>query len=223
VKRCSALLAVVLAGALVGTAPGVAVSASTPHSDSQAQAKKTQAKKKKSARGPRGLRGPRGPRGFTGSRGPQGPAGAAGAAGAQGAQGPAGPSDAFSGFKDGPVTLNFTAAGKVSIARLDLAAGSYVVIGKAALNNEAGTGNSDVECDLAATNGDFDRGRVALEDQNIAGSARAGIMTLTVVTTLAAAGSLNLNCVNNGGGSTTASFIKVTAIKVGTVSNKPAP
>jgi Collagen triple helix repeat (20 copies) len=209
----------------VGTAPVVAVSAATQHSGSQAQAKKAQAKKKKKpARGPRG---PRGPRGFIGPRGPQGPAGATGAAGAQGPQGPqglvgpVGPSDGFSVFRDGPVSLSFST--KVSIARLDLAAGSYVVIGKAAINNDAGTGFSDVECDLAASSGDFDRGRVALEDQNTPGSARAGIMALTVVTTLASAGAVNLNCINNGTGVTQANFIKVTAIKVGTLSNTPAP
>lgn len=177
---------------------------------------------KRGPRGPRGKRGPRGFRGLRGPAGPQGEQGVAGATGAQGVQGNPGPSDAFSRFRDGPVILPFTAAGKQSITHLDLGAGSYVVIGKAWIENTAGVGASNVECDLVLTSGDFDRGRVGLDDQNL-GPAKHAIMALTVVGTLGAAGGADLNCVNLGSGQTRAHFVKVTAVKVGSLSNLAQP
>jgi hypothetical protein len=161
---------------------------------------------------------PRGPRGLQGPAGPAGPGGPAGAAGVTGPQGPTGPSDAFSRFRNGPVSLPFSATGKVSIAHLDLAAGSYVIVAKAWIENVAGVGTSNVECDLQLSTGDFDRGRVGLQDQNV-GPEKHGIMALTVVGTLPAAGGADLNCVNFGGGLTSAHFIKITAIKVGSLVN----
>ena len=184
------------------------------------------AKKKKVLRGLRGLRGPIGPRGAIGPAGPAGAAGAAGAVGAVGPvgpAGPAGPSDAFSVFKDAQQILPFTAAGKASIGKLTLQPGKYVVFAKAIVENTAGSGNTDVECDLVAPSGDFDRGMVALEDQNTAGSAKRGMMTLNVLSTVAAAGDADLRCVNNGGGQSRASFVKITAIRVANIVNTPLP
>jgi hypothetical protein len=160
-----------------------------------------------------------------GPRGPAGPAGAGGAtgpAGATGPQGPAGPSDAFSRFRDGPVAIPFTATGKVSLAHLDIAAGSYVVVGRAWIENVAGVGTSNVECDLQLSTGDFDRGRVGLQDQNV-GPEKHGIMALTAVGTLPSAGGADLNCVNFGAGNTSAHFIRVTAIKVASLTNTAQP
>jgi hypothetical protein len=48
-------------------------------------------------------------------------------------------------------------------------------------------------------------------------------MQLNVLATLATAGGADLNCVNNGGGYTNARFIRITAIKVGSLTNKPQP
>ena len=159
------------------------------------------------------------PAGTAGPAGPAGAAGPPGPAGAQGAQGPAGPSDAFARFRDGPVNLPF--GSKTSILHLDLAAGNYVIVGKAWIENVAGAGTSNVECDLQMSSGSFDRGRVGLDDQNV-GPAKHGTITLTVVGNLGAAGGVDLNCGNFGGGSTTSHFIKVTAIKVANLTNTGA-
>jgi hypothetical protein len=150
---------------------------------------------------------------FPASVGAIGPKGPPGAQGAPGAQGPPGPSDAFSRFRNGPVFIPYSASGKASIIHLDLGAGNYAIIGKAWIENDAGTGTSDVECDLALSGGPFDRGRVGLQDKNV-GPAKEGTMALTVVGTLAAAGGVDMNCTNFGNGYTQANYIKVTAIKV---------
>jgi hypothetical protein len=115
--------------------------------------------------------------------------------------------------------LNFAPAGKETLVTLPLPAGSYVIVAKAWIENDAGTGESSVECDLTAE-GDFDRGTVALQEQGLSG-AEDGIMHLQVVHTFAGAGASTLDCVNNGGGSTRARFVKVTAIQVGALTNAP--
>jgi hypothetical protein len=155
-----------------------------------------------------------GPKGAKGAKGPAGPAGAAGPAG------PTGPSNAFAVTRAGPVNFSFSTRG--SIAHLSLAAGKYAIFGKAWIYNDAGTGNSDVDCQLVASSGELDEGEVALDDKNV-GPAKAGIMELTVLASLASSGGADLNCINNGGGQTYAKFIRITAIQVGSVTTTIQP
>ena len=143
------------------------------------------------------------------------PAGPAGPAGPSGAAGPAGPSDSFARFANGPVSLPF--GSKANVLQLSLAAGKYIVFGKAWIENTAGIGTSNVECDLTV-GGDFDRGRVGLDDQNV-GPAKNGTMALTVAANLGSAGSAVMTCGNFGGGLTVARFLKITAIKVADLTN----
>jgi hypothetical protein len=161
-----------------------------------------------------------------GNRGPAGPAGSAGTAGPQGAKGDkgdtgaTGPSDAFAGFKNGPVSVPFSTTAYTILAHLTLPAGKYVIFGTTNITNNAGSGYTDARCQLAASTGDFDEAEVALEDVNVVGSAHAGSMAMNVVADMsAAAGSVDLRCRNEGTGVSNARFIKISAIRVGTLSN----
>jgi hypothetical protein len=115
------------------------------------------------------------------------------------------------------VTLDHAA--KLSIGHLDFpAAGSYVVFAKAWIENAVGGGLSNVECDLALTSGDFDRGRVGLQHPGM-GPVVHGSMALNVVGTVAAGGAADLKCRDLGDGNTRARFVKVSAIRVGALTN----
>jgi hypothetical protein len=95
-----------------------------------------------------------------------------------------GPSNGYASFANGPVSISFSS--KPSVLQLSLPAGKYIVIAKAWIENIAGAGASNVECDLTV-GGDFDRGRVGLDDQNV-GPAKNGTMALTVAANLGSAG-----------------------------------
>jgi hypothetical protein len=175
---------------------------------------------KKAVTALKGNRGPAGRAGPAGSAGSAGAQGAKGDKGDTGATGATGPSDAFAGFRNGPVALPFSATTFTSLAHLPLPAGKYVIFGTANITNNAGSGNTDARCQLAASTGDFDEAEVALQDVNIAGSAHAGSIALNVVADMSAApGSVDLTCRNEGGGVTNARFIKISAIRVGNLSN----
>jgi hypothetical protein len=163
------------------------------------------------------LKGNRGP---VGKAGPAGPTGLQGSKGDKGDTGATGPSDAFAGFKNGPVTLPFSATTFTILAHLPLPAGKYVIFATANITNNAGTGYTDARCQLVASTGDVDEAEVALQDVNTVGSAHAGSMALNVVADMsAAAGGVDLTCRNEGTGSSNARFIRISAIRVGTLSN----
>ena len=174
-------------------------------------------KKDLSAKAVAALKGNRGRKGATG---PAGPAGSQGLKGDKGDTGATGPSDAFAGFKNGPVVLPFSITTFTVLAHLPLPAGKYVIFATANITNNAGTGNTDARCQLVASTGDFDEAEVALEDVNTAGSAHAGSIAMNVVADMsAAAGGADLTCRNEGGGSSNARFIKLSAIRVANLSN----
>jgi hypothetical protein len=163
------------------------------------------------------LKGNRGP---AGRAGPAGPAGPQGPKGDKGDTGATGPSDAFAGFKNGPVSLPFSATTFTILAHLPLPAGKYVIFATANITNNAGTGYTDARCQLAASTGDFDEAEVALQDVNVVGSAHAGSIAMNVVADMSAApGSVDLTCRNEGTGVSNARFIKISAIRVGTLTN----
>jgi len=171
-----------------------------------------------------GARGPAGPAGSAGATGPTGPAGVAGAAGAPGApgaSGPPGPSNAFSRFRDGLVPI---ANVNTPVAQLVIPeAGSYVIFAKTVFNNDDPVNGAFPTCTLAAE-GDTDTGQVLLGPDNAAFATAEVLMeSLNVVHTFTAPGVVNLNCIstNNATNTTFASDTKITAIKVGTLSNLP--
>ena len=162
----------------------------------------------------------KGNRGRTGPVGRTGPTGPAGPQGAKGDTGATGPSDAFAGFKNGPVALPFSTTTFTSLAHLPLPAGKYVIFATANITNNAGAGSTDARCQLLASTGDFDEAEIALEDVNTVGSAHAGSLALNVVADLSAApGGVDLTCRNEAGGLTNARFIRISAIRVANLSN----
>jgi hypothetical protein len=148
-----------------------------------------------------------------GAKGPAGPAGSAGPAGAAGAAGPAGPSDAYSGFKNGPVA----APGSLStIATLNIPqAGNYVIFAKLWMFDNVNTAVL-TDCTLVAGS-DSDESRTMLEGNS--GTVVAGAtVALNVVHVFAAAGAVDLKC-NGFGVSININNIKITAIRVGNLTN----
>jgi len=149
-------------------------------------------------------RASRGNRAFSGSQGPQGP---------KGDTGQIGPSNAYSSFKNGSVSLPSTLG---TIAKLSIpAAGNYVINGKVVLHDDVNTA-VDVQCKLVA-GGDFDQSQTLLTG-NTAGFVSDDTAALQVVHQFTAAGEVDLQC-NGFGVNADASWIKITAIQVGSLTN----
>jgi hypothetical protein len=140
------------------------------------------------------------PAGKTGPAGPAGPAGAAGPAG------PAGPSDAYSRFLNGPVAIP---AASTTLANLTIPqAGKYVIVAKLYLTGAAA---GVATCQLVAgTNLD--------QSMVFGGGTTPEDATLNVVNEFAAAGSVDLKCATPAAG-LQANYMKITAIKVGNLTN----
>ena len=162
--------------------------------------------------------------------GPQGPGGPQGPAGPQGATGPAGaigPSDAFAAHRDGPVALTVDTTGRGqfdTVASLPIPRpGSYVVFAKAELANDLQS-TTNTTCQLIAedpgsdslADGDTDTGRSTID----AGS-RVGI-SLNVVHRYTGAGTADLRCEPTDGASS-AARIRITAIRLGSVTDATLP
>ena len=164
----------------------------------------------------------------TGAQGPAGPQGPAGRQGAVGPAGAIGPSDAFATHRDGPVALTVDPTGRGpgnTIASLPIPrAGSYVIFAKAELANDLQT-TTNSTCQLVAgdpgsdgslANPDIDTGRWTID----AGS-RGGI-SLNVVHQYTGAGTADLRCVPTNGASS-AARIRITAIRLGSVTDAILP
>jgi hypothetical protein len=156
-----------------------------------------------------GLRGATGAAGATGATGA---AGAAGPAGPAGATGPIGPSNAIAVFNDAATTLN---GGYKTLLSLPLAAGSYVVSSKV-FAHRTGSGTSYVYCRLAFGFTAYDV--TAVDSPDIANAYSS--VTNQIVFTTPAAGVATLECY---GLLANVDWKKVTAIKVGSVSNIAGP
>ena len=142
-----------------------------------------------------------------GTAGPAGPAGPAGAAGAAGPAGPAGPSDAYSKFANGPIVIP---AASSTLTSLSIpGAGKYVIWGKAYLTIGAAT--AVVTCTLEA-------GGDTYKSQSYVQAGLPFVVALNVVHEYAGGGSADFKC-STSAGAPTANFIKVTAIKVGNLTN----
>jgi hypothetical protein len=89
------------------------------------------------------------------------------------------------------------------------------------VQSQAGTGNSDVFCTLVL-GPNFDQGSVDAQDGNASTGTepvRNEILELNVNGPLSGPGQALLQCRNFGGGNTFLKFIKITAIKVGGLTN----
>jgi hypothetical protein len=163
------------------------------------------------AAGSNGSNGTNGANGATGPTGPTGPTGLAGAPGA------AGPSNAYAVFSNGPTT--FGSAGTTVTLSIP-SAGSYVIFGKAYISSNI-PGDRDIACSLHA-GGDFDDTVVAVSaDVNYVSVA------LNVVHTYSGADTAYLRCgdltvIAPPSGHLMLNFVKITAIKVGTLANTGA-
>jgi hypothetical protein len=137
----------------------------------------------------------------------------AGAAGAAGAAGPAGPSDAYAGFKNGPVAAPSSLS---TIATLNIPqAGNYVIFAKLWMFDNVNT-SVLTDCTLVAGS-DSDESRTMLEGNS--GVVVAGAtVALQVTHVFAAAGGVALNC-NGFGVNISINNIKITAIKVANLTN----
>jgi hypothetical protein len=151
---------------------------------------------------------PQGPKGDTGAPGVKGDTGA------KGDKGDTGPSDAFSFFHAASVDLpNTTTPFSVS-----LPAGKYVIFGKLEVNNDS-TIAARPSCTLDAA-GDSDSALLGTSANSTNDDTAAA--TLTVAHTFAATGNVTLGCTDNGmaaNGGGTVEKVKITAIRVGNLSN----
>ncbi len=132
----------------------------------------------------------------------------------------------YAGFKNGPVFVPFSTTTLTNLATLNIpVAGKYSVSAKAWVQSQAGTGSSEANCTLVAGT-DLDQTQVDATDGNVSAPdepVRNETMTLLVVHLFTAPGSVTLNCQNRGGGNTYLRMIKITAVKVPTLSNVAMP
>lgn len=129
---------------------------------------------------------------------------------------PAGPA-VYSGYHDNPITL--PASLKTIVSLHIPAKGSYAIFAKATLWNGENVDDT-LSCKLVA-GADFDETTVVLTGNTVP-YADYGATALNVVHTFTKAGNVKLQC-TGGSDDTTASWIKITAIRAGSVSNKNLP
>ncbi len=120
-----------------------------------------------------------------------------------------------SGFKNGPVTV--TGSTFKAVATMPLGAGGWAIFAKAFLHG--GANPSVVTCQLTA-GPDFDPTDAALETGPA--SAFEQTIALNVVHKFATAGGVKLAC-KSPGTTVSVNFIKITAIKAGTLTNVKLP
>lgn len=142
-----------------------------------------------------------------GATGPAGPAGPAGPTGATGPQGPIGPSNAYSVYNDNPTVMGVS---KMVLA-LNVPAGAYVVNSKAYAVRTTTTGTSYARCVLAGGGSEDQVGQDMPEISFAYGS-----LANQMVFESASPATVTLTC---NGTQANLSWKKITAIKVGTLSN----
>lgn len=140
-----------------------------------------------------------------------------GPAGSTGATGPAGPSAAYASSLSGPVSLpsSLTTIASLSIPQ----AGDYAVFAKAIVHDDVNT-DVAVTCQLVA-GGSYDYADVVLSgnsDPYVSYQTPA----LQLTNDFTSAGTVNLEC-DGAGVSTDASWIKITAIRVGSLTSGVSP
>jgi len=129
---------------------------------------------------------------------------------------PAGPT-AYSGYHDAPIGLP---ASLGTIVSMNVpVAGNYAIFGKLTVWN--GKNIDDLlTCELVA-GADFDRSDTVLTGNSVPYADYAAL-SLNVMHDFKAPGKVLLKCTGNGV-TTTASWIKITAIRLGSLTNTPLP
>jgi hypothetical protein len=140
------------------------------------------------------LRGAKGKTGATGKAGATGKEGAAGKNGTNGTNGERGPSNAFN-FNSGEDILGFpaTAGESITVATLSLPAGSFAVVGKVLINNNAATGAS-THCELLLGGTAVDQGFDEVREKEEGSFADRNYIALSGAGTQASAGSATISC-----------------------------
>ena len=153
--------------------------------------------------------------GQRGRRGPAGPAGPTGATGATGATGPIGPSNAYTFFRDSAVGIGSTST---TVATANLAAGDYAIFAKTYIDSSPITDAVGYSTCTLTTGSDQDQSSLNLGGQ--AQQVSRGALSMQVSHVFAAAGTAVVSCIRGAGTtSVTANWTKITAIKVGSVTN----
>jgi hypothetical protein len=140
----------------------------------------------------------------------RGPAGQQGPSGPSGPSGPAGSSDAYSRFLNGPIAVP---SSPTTLTSLTIpAAGKYVAWAKAYFSNSGVGTSGTVTCGLTAGT-DLDA------SQTFLASGSDFTVANNVVHEFTASGTVDFKCQYVGTGTTNANYIKITAIKVNTLTN----
>lgn len=164
--------------------------------------------------------GPQGPPGPSGPSGPPGPQGAPGATGDRGVPGPSGPtgpagtpgvSDGYLAYHDGFIELRDFSP--TVVVTLHLPAGSYVITGKASLDNGDGSDPQDGTCSLST--GDVTRVRLG-ENSSTGGSGESHELSVVVedIAVLPSPGTITMSCATFRGGAVSS---RMTAVQVGAI------
>jgi hypothetical protein len=132
------------------------------------------------------------------------------------ASSPAGPT-VYAGYHDAPISLP-SSLGNILSMRIPVA-GNYVTFAKLTVWNGQNTDDT-LTCELVA-GADFDRSDTVLTGNTVP-YANYAAMELNVVHHFARPGSVQLKCTGYGV-TTTASWIKITAIRVGSLTNTALP
>jgi hypothetical protein len=148
--------------------------------------------------------------GATGAAGTPGAPGAKGDQGIQGIQGLTGPSDAYSD-RDTTSTDLTTGVDLVQLS-LDLGPGSYLVLAKALVNHDSGTG-SRVFCYVSYSGGPGDDSSVSLPD---AVGSTAMLNDQLAISLTDPSTTVEFRC-NQSGGGNSLTYKTLSAIKVGTL------
>jgi hypothetical protein len=128
---------------------------------------------------------------------------------------PAGPA-AYSGYHDAPISLPSKLG---TIEKMRIPAGNYVIFAKLTVWN--GQNIDDLLTCVLVAGADFDRSDTVLTGNTVP-YANYAAMELNVVHHFARPGKVVLECTGYGV-TTSASWIKITAIRVGTLSNIALP
>lgn len=163
-------------------------------------------------------------KGDPGVPGPKGDTGAKGDQGVPGPKGDRGPSDAYSTYHDAPIVLSHDSSAPTTVASLFLpGTGSYVVYATVGIVSDL-SGAAVASCTLSV-GGDQDKASVTSQPVNGStptdGSFGVDRLPLQVVhtNTLSVGSTAFVDCFSNYSYGSRAYNIKVTAIKVGSLTN----
>jgi len=162
------------------------------------------------------LHGAKGRTGATGARGAQGLPGASGGPGAEGKQGPLGPSNAYTALNTSFVETKFPE--NVTLASVNVPAGSYVVTGKVLAINET-TARQLASCEVVTNGNEEDSSSATVEP--IGGTSFNGRATITLLegVTLAAPGTVQVDCgTSNASEKMKLTEAQLSAVQVGALS-----